>query len=202
MADEPIESGEDRNPGEIVNIRFQKNPNQKHKYLEAEPKILGVTQIAFAVFLTSVTLLLHALVDDKDVVIYSWTVSAIITSMTILIAGSLAIAAQNLHLPTLKACLGMQVVACLACLICIFLHFSVYHVLFHLCWSEEESSPNSICTHLRIGIENYLALDKLVLAVHIALSATLAAYCCKVIQCCSPVSSVPVITVNRPPDPR
>lgn len=41
--DEPqIESGEDRNPGEILDIRFQKNPNQKHKYLEAEPKILGV----------------------------------------------------------------------------------------------------------------------------------------------------------------
>lgn len=41
--DEPqMESGEDRNPGEILDIQFQKNPNQKHKYLEAEPKILGV----------------------------------------------------------------------------------------------------------------------------------------------------------------
>lgn len=41
--DEPqIESWEDRNPGEILDIRFQKNPNQKLKYLEAEPKILGV----------------------------------------------------------------------------------------------------------------------------------------------------------------
>lgn len=197
MADEPqIESGEDRNPGEILDIRFQKNPNQKHKYLEAEPKILGVTQIAFAVFLTSVTLVF---VEDH-MIIHSWTVSGIITSMTILIAGSLAIAAQNLHLPTLKACLGMQVVACLACVICIFIHFSVYDTLLYQCWGEEESSP--ICTHLKIGIENYLALQKLVLAVHIALSATLAAYCCKVIQCCSPESSVPVITINRPPDPR
>ncbi|XDV17764.1 hypothetical protein PO909_023583 [Leuciscus waleckii] len=199
MADEPqMESGEDRNPGEILDIRFQKNPIQKHKYLEAEPKILGVTQIALAVFLTSVTFVLH-LDDIYTTVDIEGTVGGIITSMTILIAGSLAIAAQNLHLPTLKACLGMQVVACLAGVICIFMHLSVYQMVFYHCWSEEESS---ICTHLRIAVENYRALQKLVLAVHIVLSATLAAYCCKVIQCCSPVSSVPVITVNRPPDPR
>ncbi|CAM4528795.1 unnamed protein product [Leuciscus chuanchicus] len=199
MADEPqMESGEDRNPGEILDIRFQKNPNQKHKYLEAEPKILGVTQIALAVFLTSVTFVLH-LDDIYRTVDIEGTVGGIITSMTILIAGSLAIAAQNLHLPTLKACLGMQVVACLTGVICIFMHLSVYQMVLYHCWSEEESS---ICTHLRIAVENYRALQKLVLAVHIALSATLAAYCCKVIQCCSPVSSVPVITVNRPPDPR
>lgn len=39
-----IEYGEDRNPGEVLHIRFQKNPNQKLKYLEAEPKILGVRE--------------------------------------------------------------------------------------------------------------------------------------------------------------
>ncbi len=39
-----IESGEDRNPGELLHIRFQKNSNQKLKYLEAEPKILGVRE--------------------------------------------------------------------------------------------------------------------------------------------------------------
>lgn len=45
--DEPqIESGEDRNPGEVtlLQIRFEKNPNQKLKYLEGEPKILGVRE--------------------------------------------------------------------------------------------------------------------------------------------------------------
>ncbi|XP_077085746.1 uncharacterized protein LOC143737764 isoform X2 [Siphateles boraxobius] len=199
MADEPqIESGEDRNPGEILDIRFQKNTNQKYKYLEAEPKILGVTQIALAVFLTSVSLVLA--VQPADEVI--WPVSGIITTMIIIIAGSLAIAAQNLHIPTLKACLGMQVVVCLACVIYVFMNFSVYDTLLYPCWPEKGSSPNPICKHLNIGLENYLALQKLVLTVHISLSATLAAYCCKVIQCCSPVSSVPVITVNRPPDPR
>ncbi|KAG1952179.1 membrane-spanning 4-domains subfamily A member 4A-like [Pimephales promelas] len=60
MADEPqIESGEARNPGEILDIRFQKNTNHKQKYLEAEPKILGVTQIALAVFFISVTVVLR-----------------------------------------------------------------------------------------------------------------------------------------------
>jgi len=47
-ADEPqIESGEARNPGEILDIRFQKNTNHKQKYLEAEPKILGVGQFVY-----------------------------------------------------------------------------------------------------------------------------------------------------------
>ncbi len=47
--DEPqIESGEDRNPGEVLHIRFEKNPNQKLKYLEAEPKILGVRESLYS----------------------------------------------------------------------------------------------------------------------------------------------------------
>lgn len=33
-------------------------------------------------------------------------------------------------------------------------------------------------------------ISELIVAVQIALSATLAAYCCKVIQCCSPRSHV------------
>ncbi|KAK9972100.1 hypothetical protein ABG768_025431 [Culter alburnus] len=198
MADEPqIESWEDRNPGEILDIRFQKNPNQKLKYLEAEPKILGVTQIALAVFLSFAILLFY--VNGMSTIADAVSGG---TSVIIIIAGRVAIAAQNLHLPTLKACLGMQVVACTTSVICILLHLSVFTSLFH-CWDPDlEPSQRTICRHLETGFENYLALQKLVLSVQIALSATLAAYCCKVIQCCCPTSSMPVITVNRLPDPR
>ncbi|KTG00758.1 hypothetical protein cypCar_00011303 [Cyprinus carpio] len=199
--DEPrIESGEDRNPGEVLHIRFQKNPNQKLKYLEAEPKILGVTQIAFAVFFIFMVVMLY--VNDLGMYTDVGMVTGGTTSMIIIIAGSLAIAAQNLHLPTLKACLGMQVVACMASVISIFLHISIFPAVYY-CWAHDlESSQKTTCQNVTTGFGNYLGLQKLVIGVHIALSATLAAYCCKVIQCCSPVSSVPVITVNGPPDPQ
>ncbi|ROL45650.1 hypothetical protein DPX16_17766 [Anabarilius grahami] len=109
---------------------------------------LLVTQIALAVFLSFGILLFY--VNGMSTIADAVSGG---TSVIIIIAGRLAIAAQNLHLPT-------------------------------------------------TGFENYLALQKLVLSVQIALSATLAAYCCKVIQCCCPTSSMPVITVNRLPDPR
>ncbi|XP_059379224.1 uncharacterized protein LOC132114864 isoform X2 [Carassius carassius] len=201
MEDEPqIESGEDRNPGEVLHIRFQKNPNQKLKYLEAEPKILGVTQIAFAVFFTFMVVIFYMIGMDQytDVVMVVGGISSVIS----IIAGSLAIAAQNLHLPTLKACLGMQVVACMASVITIFTHMRIFPTVYQ-CWAHEvESSQKTTCKNLNTGYENYLGIQKLVMAVHIALSATLAAFCCKVIQCCSPESNVPVITVNGPPNPQ
>ncbi|KAK2914180.1 hypothetical protein QQF64_029939 [Cirrhinus molitorella] len=199
MEDEPqIESGEDQIPGEVLHISFQKNPNQKLKYLEAEPKILGVTQIALAVFFTFMVVLLY--VNGMAMGTEVSVVTGSAASMIIIIAGSLAIAAQNLHLPTLKVCLGMQVVACTASVISTFLLLSTFPAIFY-CWVQEvESSQKRTCRSLGIGIGNYLGLQKLVMAVQIALSATLAAYCCKVIQCCSPASSVPIITVNGPPD--
>lgn len=201
MEDEPqIESGEDRNPGEVLNIRFEKNPNQKLKYLEAEPKILGVTQIAFAVFFTIMVVMFY--MNGMDTYADVVMVVGGIASMIIIIAGSLAIAAQNVHLPTLKACLGMQVVACMASVITIFMEISIFPAVHH-CWEPElESSQKTTCKSLNTGFENYLGIQKLVMTVHIALSATVAAYCCKVIQCCSPVSNVPVITVNGPPNPQ
>ncbi|TRY55755.1 hypothetical protein DNTS_016175 [Danionella cerebrum] len=148
-----------RDTAEFLEIRFQKNPNQKLKYLEAEPKILGI-----------------------------------------LIAGSLAIAAQNLHLPTLKACLGMQVVACIASVI-----GSVVNTIpaMYMCWEDVvETYHKTLCKHLNFGLENHYAIQRFFLVIQIALSGTLAAYCCKVVQCCSPVSSVPVITISRPPEPQ
>ncbi|XP_051554238.1 semaphorin-4F-like isoform X2 [Myxocyprinus asiaticus] len=194
--DEPqIEIREDPNPVS-VDISFQKSPNQKLKYLDAEPKILGITEITMAFFFIFAQVLFS--VNDTGLLLEAMSG---IVSITVIIAGSLAIAAQNLHPPTLKACLVTQVVACVASLICIILQLDFPNQFY--CWTPEDSPHDQeICSSIQNGYEHLQALERLVLAVQIALSATLAAYCCKVLPCCSSTSNVPVIRVNRHPEPQ
>nr|XP_055053361.1 uncharacterized protein LOC129438579 isoform X3 [Misgurnus anguillicaudatus] len=145
-------------PSDILEVTFQKNPDQKNKFLEAESKILGG-----------------------------------------IIAGSLAIAAQNLHIPTLKACLGMQIVTCLIygfiLIISFDHHFSPADTACYYPYNESRYEL-PLCKSLLTGLSQMDAIDNLTEAVQIALSITLAAYCCKVIQCCSPRSQVPVIVMR------
>ncbi|XP_062850168.1 uncharacterized protein si:ch211-212k18.8 isoform X1 [Trichomycterus rosablanca] len=183
--------------GALVEVKFQKNPYQEQKYLEAEPKALGVTQIMLSLFY----------LGSKWVVWnVKWTtvpntVSACLSSVS-LIAGSVALAAQTLHLPTLKACLGMQVVACAFSVVCFIIssnlmNFSTYSE----CWYfyHNVTTQESLCERMTYIYEHIIGIEVLVQATQVALSATLAAFCCKVIQCCSPRSNVPVIVVNAPP---
>ncbi|TSK82214.1 NACHT domain- and WD repeat-containing protein 1 [Bagarius yarrelli] len=139
--------------GTLMEVTFQKNPNQTQKYLEAEPKALGN-----------------------------------------IIAGSVALAAQNLHLPTLKACLGMQVVACVFSVFSFILSSSlmVEHSYIHYCWGHDHNGTlgKNMCDRLWTIYGHITGIEMLVQATLIALSATLAAFCCKVIQCCSPKSNV------------
>ncbi|KAF4089356.1 hypothetical protein AMELA_G00065230 [Ameiurus melas] len=186
--------------GALVEVKFQKNPYQTQKYLEAEPKALGVTQIMLSVFIIS--LICSTSITDH------FQASIIIDpigSLLCIIAGSVAIAAQSLHLPTLKACLGMQIVACVASVFSFMTHYALmwdYYVL-NTCWEVYTSgkSTRDMCVRLWSIYEHVTGIQMLVQATQIALSATLAAFCCKVIQCCSPRSNVPVIGVNAPPGP-
>ncbi|XP_017328268.1 uncharacterized protein LOC124625949 [Ictalurus punctatus] len=185
--------------GALVEVKFQKNPYQTQKYLEAEPKALGVTQIMLSLFFLSI---LGATLRDQHH--YTAIIRAIISSASI-IAGSVAIAAQNLHLPTLKACLGMQVVACVLSMICLFISSNeiVGPSFFRYCWiGYHNGTPQNMCDRLMALSDHVIGIEMLVQATQIALSATLAAFCCKVIQCCSPRSNVPVIVVNAPPGPQ
>ncbi|KAG7235453.1 hypothetical protein INR49_002684 [Caranx melampygus] len=76
----------------------------------------------------------------------------------------------------LRACLGMEIVACGASLF------------------------NMICN---LSTQSHFYAECVVIqAVLLAISATLAAYCCKVINCCAPDPKVPVITVQSPPAPQ
>ncbi|KAK3567407.1 hypothetical protein QTP86_019866, partial [Hemibagrus guttatus] len=175
--------------GALVEVKFEKNPYQTQKYLEAEPKALGVTQIMLALFYLSVLYLNWEFHYSQTPVIISASLSP-----ASIIAGSVAIAAQNLRLPTLRACLGMQIVACVFSVLCFFISSThmVEHSFRHYCWDhgENSTSKNKMCERLWSITEHITGIQMLVQATQIALSATLAAFCCKVIQCCSPKSNV------------
>ncbi|XP_029931457.1 uncharacterized protein LOC115376130 [Myripristis murdjan] len=192
-------SGPDQSP--LVSVTFQRDPARKQKYLESEPKALGITQIGLSVFQISVVSVFMARGLDH----VSVEIPFIIASLLVIIAGSVAIAAQNLHLPTLKACLGMQIVACGASL------FNMIHTVIKLedhryrCWYYDEEDLGTLnfttCKQVSDAYSHMDSESILVQAALVAISITLAAYCCKVVNCCSPAPKMPVITVQAPPAP-
>ncbi|XP_056155993.1 uncharacterized protein LOC130130338 [Lampris incognitus] len=183
----------------LVSVTFQKNPARARKYLDSEPKALGITQITLSVFqiswVTSTTTYVRL---ERDVPL-------LISSFLVIIAGSLAMAAQNLHLPTLKACLGLQVMGCVTTSLSLVFYVPLameYHAAY--CWNilYEENvtvTSRSVCQQLQNADYHRYAENILIHAALIAISATLAAYCCKVVNCCSPTANMPVITVQAPP---
>ncbi|XP_030194848.1 uncharacterized protein LOC115529862 isoform X2 [Gadus morhua] len=151
--------------GPLVSVTFQKNPARKQKYLEAQPKELGV-----------------------------------------ILAGCLAIAATTLHIPTLRACLTMQILAIAASVFGFILTMGQFeNGVLHGCWFDEYSNKTttkqSICEKMDNVFHNLHAGGTLVQTALVAISITLAVYCCKVINCCSPGSRMPVITVQAPSNP-
>ncbi|XP_045073449.1 uncharacterized protein LOC121535796 [Coregonus clupeaformis] len=198
MADEEAMPGVE---GPLVAVTFQRTPHQKQKYLESEPKALGVTQIALSVFNISSVIVIF----NNSMSIFVEDLSQIIGSVFVIIAGSLAIAAQHLHLPTLKSCLGMQVVACVASVFNLI--FSVSNMAGHKygygCWKYVEinsTDHDNTCYSFKDSTAHYFAELVLIHTALIAISVTLAAYCCKVVNCCFPPGPrMPVITVQVPP---
>ncbi|XP_036452535.1 uncharacterized protein LOC118825813 [Colossoma macropomum] len=189
--------------GALVEVTFQKNPYQKQKYLEAEPKALGLTQIMLSFF--GISILITVMHNDDTATIPN-SITCSLSSLGI-IAGSVAIAAQTLHLPKLKACLGMQIVTCVGSVVCFIISLGQIfdsHTMYS-CWyyhDENTTSPETMCEKLREAHIHVEGLEMLCQAAQVAISATLAAFCCKVIQCCSPQTSVPMIVVNAPTAPQ
>ncbi|XP_055774506.1 uncharacterized protein LOC129852932 [Salvelinus fontinalis] len=184
--------------GPLVAVTFQRNPHQKQKYLESQPKALGVTQIALSVFYISSVIVI--LTNGLSMVVLD--PPQIIGSVFVIIAGSLAIAAQNLHLPTLKACLGMQVVACVASVFNLIVSVARMEARSYFCWKYGEGNLtdyDKTCILFNNSATHYFAELILIQTALIAISVTLAAYCCKVVNCCSPGPRMPVITVQVPP---
>ncbi|KAK9524396.1 hypothetical protein VZT92_016793 [Zoarces viviparus] len=183
----------------LVAVSFQRNVHRKEKYLEAEPKALGITQIGLSVFqITCVAVFLSKGLSDERA-----DIPFFISSLLLIIAGSLAVAARNLHLPTLKACLGMQIVACVASVFNVIFSMMKMDLMHYGCWSYYYDSNSTyleeICHKLESTNSHFFAEVVVIQAALFAISVTLAAYCCKVVNCCSPAPKMPVITVHVPP---
>lgn len=79
------------------------------------------------------------------------------------------------------------------------------HELFHMCWTYWNHSNGtgeweSTCRQLQHAYSHWFVGGLLVQLTLVAISVTLAAYCCKVVNCCSPESKMPVITVQARPE--
>uniref|UniRef100_A0A3B5L4B2 Uncharacterized protein n=1 Tax=Xiphophorus couchianus TaxID=32473 RepID=A0A3B5L4B2_9TELE len=135
----------------LVTVTFQRNAKRTEKYLEAEPKVLGVGCVR------------------------------------VIIAGGVAVAAKNLHLPTLDVLLLVS--------------FHVNNFINHAYQNPhiQEFYPLILSTFQSIH-SHFFAGGILIQACLLAISATLAAYCCKVINCCGAANKMPVITIQSPAD--
>ncbi|XP_031145951.1 uncharacterized protein LOC116043426 isoform X2 [Sander lucioperca] len=194
-----VEEGISPAQSPLVAVSFQRNVHRNKKYLEAEPKALGITQIGLSLF----QIICVGVFLSKGLSFVTTDIPLLISSILVIIAGSVAVAAQNLHLPTLRACLGMQVVASGASLlnmICILIKMD--HTP-SFCWNYYYHNATvhwgEICHQIE-SIHSHIHAEGIVIeAALLAISITLAAYSCKVINCCSPASKMPVITVQAPP---
>ncbi|KAM9827431.1 membrane-spanning 4-domains subfamily A member 4A-like [Neosynchiropus ocellatus] len=184
--------------GPLVAVTFQRSNLRKQKYLEGEPKALGITQIVLSLFqMITVSVLLSKDLSDRET-----DIPLFIASSMVVIAGILAVAAQSLHLPTLRGCLGMQIVACAASfvnMVCTLMKIESFPMY---CWDYYSDNATSVernaCNQME-RMNSHLHAEGVVIHVTLlAISATLAAYCCKVVNCCAPPPKMPVITVQTP----
>ncbi|KAJ0006466.1 hypothetical protein NQD34_013739 [Periophthalmus magnuspinnatus] len=185
----------------LMSLSFQKNTQRKFKFLEGEPKALGITQICLSIFQSSCMASLIANgVDQNEALVYF-----IISSILIFIAGSVAVASKNLHLPTLKACVGMEIVATAASLFNLVLALVTMEE-FYCFHSEYDNSTfnegeGRYCRKVEAAHLQWFTELMVFQLTLLSISVTLAVYACKVVNCCSPAPKVPVITIQAPPAP-
>ncbi|XP_075896593.1 uncharacterized protein LOC142897856 [Nelusetta ayraudi] len=183
----------------LVSLTFQRSAHRKEKYLEAEPKALGVAQIGLSVY----QIICVSVFLAKDLSNVTGDVFLFIASLLVVAAGSVAIAAQKLNLKMLQACLGMQIVACVASIFNAIASLTAWDFISSPCWSFHSYNFTQLfgptCHEIEIAQSHFLTEG---VVIHIALAAisiTLAVYSCKVVNCCVPAPKVPVITVQAPP---
>ncbi|KAK7910263.1 hypothetical protein WMY93_014947 [Mugilogobius chulae] len=181
----------------LVSVSFQKNTQRKLKFLEGEPKALGVTQLILSVFLSSCIASMCVTDEEKLELGLCFIVSCVL----IFIGGSVAIAAKNLHLPTLKACVGMETVAAVASFFNLIVLAGMAPVP---CFSENVNSTDwssDFCRQMETSRYHFSTELVVVQVALLCISVTLAAYACKVVNCCTQAPKVPVIEIQVPPAP-
>ncbi|XP_012995852.2 uncharacterized protein LOC105020730 isoform X1 [Esox lucius] len=158
-------------------------------YHQFQPKALGVSQITLGVFvLNSVCVGVANRLDKRNE-----EVTRAIGSLAAIVAGSVAIAARSLHVPTLKACLGTQLAACLMAVFNVVVvggRLSDTHLVPH-CWrftDYNNTSHDSTCNHLMNAVYPFYVEWFLVQATLLCISVTLTIYSCKLLRFCSPAA--------------
>ncbi|XP_051913072.1 uncharacterized protein si:ch211-212k18.8 [Hippocampus zosterae] len=197
MAETVASESSTENP--LVTVTFQRDANRKQKYLEAEPKALGIAQILLTVHLILCVSIFPPKHRDRENII-----PFIIASILVLIAGSVAIAAKNLHLPTLRANLGMQIFSCAACFFNVIWLAIDIETFYPRCWLYEQAENGTalqMCHAIERTRHHLFAQNMLTQVALFAISVTLAAYACKVVNCCGPAPKMPVITMETSPPP-
>ncbi|KAJ0055737.1 hypothetical protein NL108_011317 [Boleophthalmus pectinirostris] len=184
----------------LVSLSFQKNAQRKLKFLEGEPKALGITQICLSIFQSScmASIIANGVSRSETFLFF------IISSILIFIAGSVAVASKNLHLPTLKACVGMEIVATTASLFNLVLALATMEEFYclHLDSFDNSTFSEEMGAYCRKidAAHLHLFTELVILQVTLlSISVTLAIYACKVVNCCSPAAKVPVITIQASP---
>ncbi|XP_028988199.1 uncharacterized protein LOC114844764 isoform X3 [Betta splendens] len=202
MADEAAVVEEDISPAQspLVTLSFQRNDTRKQKYLEAEPKALGITQMGLSLY----NIICASVFLAKGITHLEHQIPFFVSSLLVVIAGSVAVVALNLHLPTLKACLGMQIVACGASIVNMVCALIKMEVETYSCWRNyhpynDTFNGDDLCYEVRKVHLQFYAESALVQVALFAISVTLAVYCCKVVNCCAPAPKMPVITVQASP---
>ncbi|XP_063756554.1 uncharacterized protein LOC134875817 isoform X2 [Eleginops maclovinus] len=183
MADEAsfVEEGVPPSQAPLVSVSFQRSVNRKQKYLEAEPRALGITQIGLSLFqiISSVVFLSNGLNTAQ-------------TDLTIIVASVL-----------LRACLGMQIVAVGASVTNMIISLVKMNEIPYFCWhyyyDVNSTTYGDICHNIEGTISHFCSEFVLIHVALVTISITVAAYCCKVVNCCSPAPKMPVITVQAPP---
>ncbi|KAJ8008019.1 hypothetical protein DPEC_G00100390 [Dallia pectoralis] len=158
-------------------------------YQQFQPKALGVSQITLGVFvLNSVYVSVVNRLDKRNE-----EVTRAIGSLSAIVAGSVAIAAQGLHVPTLKACLGTQLATCIMAVFNVVVvgsKLSDTHLVPH-CWhftDYNNTLHHLTCNELLNAVYPYYFEWFLVHATLLCISVTLTIYSCKLLRFCSPLA--------------
>ncbi|XP_041093407.1 uncharacterized protein LOC121305730 isoform X3 [Polyodon spathula] len=173
-----------REEGPAVTIHFEKAQNRIQKFREGHPGPLGVTQIMLGLFNFGFIIILTVQFQKPSEDIWFHITAAFL----------------------IKACLGMEVLgSAYICFILFFFgSFTVVNYPDYQAYceyhfeNETHSQELRLCQKYEI-VKNYVVMEMdFVFLTQVAVSITIASYCCKAVQCCGAPRSVPVISVQQP----
>ncbi|KAJ0006443.1 hypothetical protein NQD34_013716 [Periophthalmus magnuspinnatus] len=189
----------------LVSVSFQRNEQRKLKFLEGEPKALGITQILLIFFHMSCIATLTASGLGKELAIPHFVASVfkIIVHIPLYKKNTIEMFSVNFKL---RACLGMEIfssVACLVNLIVSLLQMESRHSCYYVSDEDRPYCLNAEVCRFYDSANAHLFAELVVIQVALfAISITLTVYACKVVNCCSPAPKVPVIMIQAPPAPQ